>query len=63
MAEWSAQSSRTLTNVPQSVRLYSEKVSAYELEEFEKMREMSFYYKLINYSSPDDIYLFKGTKN
>ncbi len=24
---------------------------------------MSFYYKLLNYSRPDDIYLFKGTKN
>ena len=27
------------------------------------MREMSFYYKLLNYSKPDDIYLFKGTHN
>jgi hypothetical protein len=25
------------------------------------MREMSYYYKLLNSSKPDDIYLFKGT--
>jgi hypothetical protein len=27
------------------------------------MREMSYYYKLLNSSKPDDIYLFKGTNH
>jgi hypothetical protein len=27
------------------------------------MKEMSFYYKLLNECNNDDIYLFKGTKN